>query len=111
MNLYRHLLHHHLYHGRYDEMPFSTASAGLEPLPTGGRWLRDEDTVLTLRANVSFTQVYLGSDLWVRVSLQHLCASYASYASIHTEKVTISSGTIGWPNLQLMQLAPSGVQF
>ena len=51
-------------------------------------------------------------------------ASYASYASytsytsytcytsyrIHTEKVTISSGAIWWPNLQLMQVAPSGGQ-
>merc|ERR1711953_489385 len=36
---------------KYDEMPFSTASGGLEPLPTGGRWVRDENAVLTLQAN------------------------------------------------------------
>ena len=45
-------------------------------------------------------------------------ASYASYASytcyasyrIYTEKVTISSSAIWWPNFQLMQVAPSGGQ-
>ena len=45
-------------------------------------------------------------------------ASYASYATytsytsyrLNTEKVTVSSGTIWWPNLELMQVAPSGGQ-
>merc|ERR1712203_1220211 len=35
---------------KYDDLPLSTASGGLEPLPTGGRWVRDGNTVLTLRA-------------------------------------------------------------
>ena len=45
-------------------------------------------------------------------------ASYASYASlmqviqdrIYTEKVTISSSAIWWPNSELMQVAPTGGQ-
>merc|ERR1712203_453766 len=32
---------------KYDEQPLSAASGGLEPLPTGGRWVRDGNTVLT----------------------------------------------------------------
>jgi len=35
---------------KYDEQPLATASGGLEPLPTGGRWVRDGNTTLTLRA-------------------------------------------------------------
>ena len=29
---------------------------------------------------------------------------------VYTEKVTVSSGAIWWPNLELMQVAPSGGQ-
>jgi len=35
---------------KYEDLPLATASGGLEPLPTGGRWVRDGNTVLTLRA-------------------------------------------------------------
>ena len=89
------------------------------------------------------TQVYLGSDLWVRVSLTpRRFASYTSYTihtsytsytihtgytsytsyrlftryklftsyRLYTEKVTVSSGAIWWPNLELMQVVPSGGQ-
>ena len=74
-------------------------------------------------------QVYLGSDLWVRVSETDPCeiytsyasyasfasdanASYASYTSyrLYAEKVTVSSGAIWWPHLELMQVAPYGGQ-
>ena len=42
------------------------------------------------------TQVYLGSDLWVRVSVtEYFCKLYKLYK---------------WPNLQPMQVAPSGGQ-
>ena len=37
---------------RYEELPLATASGGLEPLPTGGQWVRDGNTILTLRAKV-----------------------------------------------------------
>ena len=37
---------------RYDELPLATASGGLGPLPTGGQWVRDGNTILTLRAKV-----------------------------------------------------------
>ena len=30
---------------------------------------------------------------------------------VYTEKVTVSSGAIWWPNLELMQVVPSGGQF
>ena len=30
--------------------------------------------------------------------------------SMYTEKVTVSSGAIWWPNLQVMQVAPPGGQ-
>ena len=68
-----------------------------------------------------WTQVYLGSDLWVRVSLTHRLVetSYTSFwnfiqviDSIQliqvTEKVTVSSGAIWWPNLELMQVTQPG---
>jgi len=35
---------------KYEELPLATASGGLEPLPTGGQWVRDGNTILTLRA-------------------------------------------------------------
>ena len=67
--------------------------------------LADEDTnpILTDNANRTF-QGNLASHA------SH--TSYASYASyrIYTEMVTISSGAIWWPNLQLMQVAPIGGQ-
>ena len=61
-------------------------------------------------------QVYLGSDLWVRVSVTDLQTtgyiSYTSYTSyrLYTEKVTISTleDSSWWS--QLMQVAPSGGQ-
>ena len=37
---------------RYEGLPLATASGGLEPLPTGGQWVRDGNTILTLRAKV-----------------------------------------------------------
>ena len=43
------------------------------------------------------------------------CTSYTSYRlftsyRLYTEKVTVSSGAIWWPNLELMQVVPSGGQ-
>ena len=80
------------------------------------------------------TQVFLGSDLWVRVSLTHerLCKLYKLQTLYKFNSViqtlyregdrfqwrhlvakfgTNASGAIWWPNLQLMQVAPSGRQF
>ena len=37
---------------KYDDLPLATAAGGLEPLPTGGRWVRPEETTLTLRAKI-----------------------------------------------------------
>ena len=36
------------------------------------------------------------------------CKKYRKSYRLYTEKVTISSGAISWPNLELMQVAPSG---
>ena len=58
------------------------------------------------------TQVYLGSDLWVQVSETdslYLVETYTSYAS-YTSYTSYTSGAIWWPNLQPMQVAPSGGQ-
>ena len=57
------------------------------------------------------TQVYLGSDLWVRVSLtnsQTFVTLYKLYKWCHlvARFGTNSSGAIWWPNMQLMQVVP-----
>ena len=49
---------------RYEELPLATASGGLEPLPTGGQWVRDGNTVLTLRAKVLFFGMKANYDDW-----------------------------------------------
>ena len=62
------------------------------------------------------TQVYLGSDLWVRVSETHkqtdLSETYTSYTSYTSHLVakfaTNASGAICWTSLQLMQVTQPG---
>jgi len=77
------------------------------------------------------TQVYLGSDLWVRVSLNIPCADLTELTLAEDTNPILSNnakamwqcrwlslvgfvinaiGAIWWPNLQLMQVAPSGGQ-
>ena len=67
--------------------------------------LADEDTnsILTDNANTSYTSYtsYINYTSYTRL--------YTSY-KLYTEKVTVSSGAIWWPNLELMQVAPSGGQ-
>ena len=52
------------------------------------------------------------TDLWLSYRLYTSYTSFRLYTSyrLYTEKVTVSSGAIWWPNLELMQVAPSGGQ-
>ena len=59
------------------------------------------------------TQVNLGSDLWVRMSVRtRRCASYASEGDrfytgrFELVEPTNAIGVIWWPNLEPMQVAP-----
>merc|ERR1711971_426125 len=52
---------------KYDDLELATAEGGLEPLPTGGRWVRDSPTKLYLKAEaLSWTRadcsIYEGED-------------------------------------------------
>ena len=78
--------------------------------------LSDEDTnsILTDNANRAIQgylamQVTPGGQLWNQA--MQVTSPDDQIWSMYTEKVTVSSGAIWWPNLELMQVAPSGGQF